>query len=126
MTISNPDIVTVLRQRIDQCRCLGAVPATRCCGGCEHDSRCLTEIVCLRADLCEAQRERDEARRVLKSIVEEFVQHAQAMNPFYPATPMHECEFSWNPESGKCDACEAWGDYVLICHPLEETGEETP
>ena len=63
MTISNPDIVTILRQRIDQCRCLGAVPATRCCGGCEHDSRCLTEIVCLRADLCEAQRERDEARR---------------------------------------------------------------
>ena len=56
MTISNPDIVTVLRQRIDQCRCLGAVPATRCCGGCEHDIRCLTEIV-------EVRRERDEARR---------------------------------------------------------------
>jgi len=53
MTISNPDIVTILRQRIDQCRCLGAVPATRCCGGCEHDNRCLTEIV-------EARRERDE------------------------------------------------------------------
>ncbi|CAB4146728.1 hypothetical protein UFOVP496_2 [uncultured Caudovirales phage] len=63
MTISNPDIVTVLRQRIDQCRCLGAVPATRCCGGCEHDGRCLTEIVCLRTDLCEAIRERDDARR---------------------------------------------------------------
>ena len=69
-------------------------------------------------------KERDEARRVLKSIVEEFVQHAQAMNPFYPATPMHECEFSWNPESGKCNACEAWSDYVLICHPLGETEEE--
>ena len=68
--------------------------------------------------------ERDEARRVLKAIVEEFVQHEQAMNPSYPATPMHECEFSWNPECGKCDACEAWGDYVLICHPLWETDEE--
>jgi hypothetical protein len=56
MTISTPDIVTILRQRIDQCRCLGAVPATRCCGGCEHDGRCLTEIV-------EVRRERDEARR---------------------------------------------------------------
>jgi hypothetical protein len=55
MTISNPDIVTILRQRIDQCRCLGAVPATRCCGGCEHDGRCLTEIV-------EVRRERDELR----------------------------------------------------------------
>jgi hypothetical protein len=50
MTISNPDIVTILRQRIDQCRCLSAVPATRCCGGCEHDIRCLTEIVRLRAE----------------------------------------------------------------------------
>ena len=57
MTISTPDIVTILRQRIDQCRCLGAVPATRCCGGCEHDIRCLTEIV-------EVRRERDEARRL--------------------------------------------------------------
>ena len=71
--------------------------------------------------------ERDEARRVLKAIVEEFVQHEQAMNPSYPATPMHECEFSWNPECGKCDACEAWGDYVRICHPNTDTEEdETP
>ena len=78
----------------------------------------------MRIELDEAIRERDEARRVLKSIVEEFVQHAQTMNPLYPATPSHECQFSWNPESGKCDACEAWGDYVLICHPLVETEEE--
>lgn len=70
------------------------------------------------------RKERDEARRVLKAVVEEFVQHAQTMNPFYPATPSHECEFSWNPESGKCNACEAWGDYVLICHPLGDTEEE--
>ena len=117
MTISNPDIVTILRKRIDQCRCLGAIPATRCCGGCEHDIRCLTEIV-------EVRRERDEARRVLKAIVEEFVQHGQPSHPLHQPTPMHECEFSWNPESGKCNACEAWGDYVLICHPLEETEEE--
>ena len=50
MTISTPDIVTILRQRIDQCRCLGAVPATRCCGGCEQ--------------IVEVRRERDEARRL--------------------------------------------------------------
>ncbi|CAB4146870.1 hypothetical protein UFOVP496_51 [uncultured Caudovirales phage] len=82
------------------------------------------EIETLAANLKQMQNERDEARRVLKSIVEEFVQHAQTMNPFYPATPMHECEFSWNPECGKCNACEAWGDYVLICHPLGDTEEE--
>jgi len=55
--MTNPDIVTILRQRIDQCRCLGALPATRCCGGCEHDTRCLVEIVRVRC-------ERDEARQL--------------------------------------------------------------
>ena len=120
MTISTPDIVRVIEARLEDCRCYGEpVPPQgfKPCGGCEHDKHCLDEIVRLRA-------ERDEARRVLRAIVEEFVQHAQAMNPFYPATPMHECEFSWNPESGKCNACEAWGDYVLICHPLGDTDEE--
>ena len=85
-----------------------------CCNACEPVGEMNKKL----------REERDEARRVLKAIVEEFVQHEQAMNPSYPATPMHECEFSWNPECGKCDACEAWGDYVLICHPLWETDEE--
>lgn len=84
----------------------------------------LADNLRLRAEVDQLRKERDEARRVLKAVVEEFVQHAQAMNPFYPATPSHECEFSWNPECGKCNACEAWGDYVLICHPLGETEEE--
>ena len=76
------------------------------------------------AENAKLRQERDEARRVLKSIVEEFVQHGQPSHPLHQPTPMHECEFSWNPESGKCNACEAWGDYVLICHPLERTDEE--
>jgi predicted ATP-dependent serine protease len=37
---------------------------------------------------------------------------------------MHECEHKHNPERGKCDACEAWSEYVRICHPLERTDEE--
>ena len=83
-----------------------------------------TDATEMQEQIKQLTKERDEARRVLKAIVEEFVQHEQAMNQSYPATPMHECEFSWNPECGKCDACEAWGDYVLICHPLWETDEE--
>ena len=59
------DIVTILRRRIDQCRCLSAVPATRCCGGCEHDTRCLCEIV-------EVRRERDEASIDLEVLMEEL------------------------------------------------------
>lgn len=67
MTISNPDIVRVIETRLTDCRCYGLPvdPAGfKPCGGCEHDKNCLDEIVRLRADLCEAQRERDEARRM--------------------------------------------------------------
>jgi len=63
--MTNPDIVTILRERIDQCRCLGAVPATRCCGGCEHDTRCLAEIV-------EVRRERDEAQVDQRRLTEDL------------------------------------------------------
>ena len=58
MTIS-PDIVRVIEARLTDCRCYGLPvdPAGfKPCGGCEHDKRCLDEIVRLRA-------ERDEARR---------------------------------------------------------------
>jgi len=37
---------------------------------------------------------------------------------------MNQCEFSYAPECGKCDACESWGDYVRICHPTTDTEEE--
>jgi len=63
--MTNPDIVTILRERIDQCRCVGAVPATRCCGGCEHDTRCLAEIV-------EVRRERDEAQVDQRRLTEDL------------------------------------------------------
>ena len=62
------------------------------------------------------QKERDAAL----AVVNEFVSDTTTNNE----TPDHECEFSHSPETGKCDACEAWGDYVLICHPLWETDEE--
>jgi len=118
--MTNPDIVRVIKARLEDCRCYGEpVPPQgfKPCGGCEHDTRCLVEIV-------ELRRERDEAQEVMRSVVEEFVQHGQPMNPFYPPTPPHGCEFKYNPECGKCDACEAWSDYVRICHPLERTDEE--
>jgi hypothetical protein len=115
--MTNPDIVTILRQRIDQCRCLGAVPATRCCGGCEHDTRCLVEIV-------EVRRERDKARRVLRKVVEEFVHHGRPSHPSHQPTPPHGCEFKYDPYCDKCDACKTWSDYVRICHLLEKTDEE--
>ena len=55
------------------------------------------------------------------AVVNEFVSDTTTNNE----TPDHECEFSHSPETGKCDACEAWGNYVgLFCSRKDE--EETP
>ena len=62
------------------------------------------------------QKERDAAL----AVVNEFVSDTTTNNK----TPDHECEFSHSPETGKCDACEAWGNYVgLFCSRTDE--EET-
>ena len=71
-----------------------------------------------------ARRERDEARDVMQSVVEEFVQLSQPSNPRHQPTPIHECEFQYAPEYGKCDACETWSDYVRICHPHADMEED--
>jgi hypothetical protein len=88
-----------------------------------RDGNILHEIH--RNELEEAERERDEARRVLQAVVEEFVQqHSHSFCTSHQPTPMHECEFGSNPELGLCSACEAWGDYVRICRQ-RDTEEET-
>ena len=85
------------------------------------------EIETLAANLKQMQGERDEARDVMHSVVEEFVQHSQPSHPRHQPTPIHECEFQYAPEYGKCDACESWANYVRICHPTTDTEEdETP
>ena len=77
----------------------------------------------LREDLKESQEEiallRKERDAAL-AVVDEFIADTTANNK----TPIHECEFRYDPEKGKCDACEAWGNYVgLFCSSEEE---ETP
>ena len=70
----------------------------------------------LRAELKTSNAERDAAL----AVVNEFVSDTTTNNE----TPDHECEFSHSPETGKCDACEAWGNYVgLFCSRTDE--EET-
>jgi hypothetical protein len=54
------------------------------------------------------------------AVVNEFISDTTFENQ----TPDHECEFRYSPETGKCDACEAWGNYVgLFCSRTDE--EET-
>ena len=59
------------------------------------------------------RKERDAAL----AVVDEFISDTTTNNE----TPTHECEFVTDPEKGKCDACEAWGNYVgLFCSSEEE------
>jgi len=54
------------------------------------------------------------------AVVNEFISDTTFENQ----TPDHECEFKYSPETGKCDACEAWGIYIgLFCSREDE--EET-
>jgi len=54
------------------------------------------------------------------AVVNEFISDTTFENQ----TPDHECEFKYSPETGKCDSCEAWGNYVgLFCSREDE--EET-
>lgn len=51
------------------------------------------------------------------AVVDEFIADTTVKNE----TPTHECGFHYDPEKGKCDACEAWGNYVgLFCSSEEE------
>lgn len=74
------------------------------------------EIKRLTAELKTALAERDAAL----AVVNEFIIDTTVNNK----TPIHECEFVTDPEKGKCDKCEAWGNYVgLFCSTEDE--EET-
>ena len=82
------------------------------------DYMLFTEVMALRQ---EVERIRDQRDAAL-AVVNEFVSDTTTNNE----TPDHECEFSHSPETGKCDACEAWGNYVgLFCSREDEDEEET-
>lgn len=59
----------------------------------------------------------EEERDAALAVVDEFIIDTTTNNE----TPIHECGFRYDPEKGKCDACEAWGNYVgLFCSSEEE------
>ena len=71
----------------------------------------------VRDEFARLQAERDAAL----AVVNEFIIDTTTNNE----TPDHECEFSHSPETGKCNACEAWGKYVgLFCSREDEEAEE--
>jgi len=74
----------------------------------------------LKLAIYEIERVRAERDAAL-SVVNEFISDTTFKNQ----TPDHECEFKYSPETGKCDACEAWGNYIELFCSREDEEENT-
>lgn len=65
--------------------------------------------------LVDALRERDEARRLLKAVV-----NMMRENMVPDAThPKHLCDFIHRPDIAMCKVCDDWMDAMLLCYPNE-------
>lgn len=64
--------------------------------------------------------ERDEARRLLKAVVD-----MMRDNMAHDAThPHHLCDFIHRPDIGMCKVCEDWTDAMVMCYPDDFQDEE--
>ena len=87
-------------------------------GVCLNNKALKEDLKDLREENAQLRKERDAAL----AVVNEFISDTTVNNE----TPIHECGFRYDPEKGKCDACEAWGNYVGLFCSNEEEEEETP
>ena len=82
-------------------------------GVCLNNKALKEDLKDLREENAQLRKERDAAL----AVVNEFISDTTVNNE----TPIHECGFYHDPEKGKCDACEAWGNFVgLFCSNEEE------
>ena len=66
------------------------------------------------------RKERDEARRLLKAVVD-----MMRDNMAHDAThPHHLCDFIHRPDIGMCKVCEDWTDAMVMCYPDDFQDEE--
>jgi hypothetical protein len=87
----------------------------------------IKEIERLRRDyscICNEMRrmmeERDEARRLLKAVVDML-----SSNMAPDAThPKHVCDFIYCPEVATCMVCENWTHAIMMCYPDDFQDEE--
>ena len=64
--------------------------------------------------------ERDEARRLLKAVVD-----MMRDNMAHDAThPHHLCDLIHRPDIGMCKVCEDWTDAMVMCYPDDFQDEE--
>ena len=68
----------------------------------------------------ELEKERDEARRLLKAVVD-MMRDNMAPDATHPK---HVCDFIYCPEIATCMVCENWTDALVMCYPDDFQDEE--
>ena len=77
-------------------------------------------IECAIKEIERLRKERDEARRLLKAVVD-----MMRDNMAHDAThPHHLCDFIHRPDIGMCKVCEDWTDAMVMCYPDNFQDEE--
>lgn len=77
-------------------------------------------IECAIKEIERLRKERDEARRLLKAVVD-----MMRDNMAHDAThPHHLCDFIHRPDIGMCKVCEDWTDAMVMCYPDDFQDEE--
>ena len=66
------------------------------------------------------RKERDEARRLLKAVVD-MMRDNMAPDATHPK---HVCDFIYCPEIATCMVCENWTDALVMCYPDDFQDEE--
>ena len=70
--------------------------------------------------LKQLREERDEARRLLKAVVD-MMRDNMAPDATHPK---HVCDFIYCPEIATCMVCENWTDALVMCYPDDFQDEE--
>ena len=78
------------------------------------------EIVKSQREIEGLQNERDEARRLLKAVVD-MMRDNMAPDATHPK---HVCDFIYCPEIATCMVCENWTDALVMCYPDDFQDEE--
>jgi len=82
--------------------------------------KAIAEIKRLRQENATLTAERDEARRLLKAVVDML-----SSNMAPDAThPKHVCDFIYCPEVATCMVCENWTHAIMMCYPDDFQDEE--
>ncbi len=82
--------------------------------------RMACDLVSKEHEVRQLRAERDEARRLLKAVVD-MMRDNMAPDATHPK---HVCDFIYCPEVATCMVCENWTDAMVMCYPDDFQDEE--